>query len=299
MIEFKNVKFNIANTMILNDISFLINDKTTVSFVGNKGAGKSTILKLISSVYVNYYGEIIIDGVDVDKNNMTKIGFVSDERENNTYLNVFEYLSFYSKLYDIGKEKFEKEIDKYLLMYSLMSYKYTNLSSLDNEIYKVIDIIRVLILNPSIILFDNIFFSDNEEYTDKVTNIIKSLKGEKTIIIVGRNMIGLDSISDKIGILEGGKLIAYGDIDSIYQQAEISRKYVIEIDGDENKALNILRDTENVLNVLYSDSFITFSIGKNNNISASEVLKKLVEGGVLVKSFTKERVNLEYLLGKF
>lgn len=111
-------------------------------------------------------------------------------------------------------------------------------------------------------------------------------------------MFGLDNLSDNIGILEGGKLIAFGDIDSIYQKAEISRKYVVEIDGDENNAINILKDINNVLNVLYNDNFITFSISKNDKISASSVLKKLVDSGIMVKSFTKERVSLDHLLGK-
>lgn len=298
MVEFKNVKFNINNNSILNDISFCINDKTTVSFVGNKGSGKTTILKLISSVYTNYYGEILINGVDVDKNNKVSIGYISDEREINNFLTVFEYLNFFSELYNIDKNIIEKEIDKYLILYSLMSYKYTNISSLDNETYKLIDIIRVLIMNPDIILFDNIFFSDNEEYIDRITKIIKTFNGIKTIIIAGRNMIGLDVLSDYVGILEGGKLIAFGDIDSIYKKAEISRKYVVEIQGDEYKALNVLHEMDNVLNILYDDNTITFSINKNDNISASLVLKKLVECGILVKSFTKERVNIDHLLGK-
>ena len=280
MIEFKNVKFNINNNSILSDISFIINDKSIVSFVGSKGSGKTAILKLISSVYTSFYGEILINGIDVDKNNQVSIGFVSDEKEKNNYLSVFEFLKFYCELYNIDKSIIEKEIDRYLLQYSLMSYKYTDMSNLDDETYKLIDIIRVLIKNPDILLFDNIFFSDNEDYLDKVTNIIKSLNGIKTIVIVGRNMFGIDNLSDNIGILDGGKLIAFGDIDSIYQKAEINRKYVVEIDGDTNNAINILKNIDNVLNVLYNDNFITFSIGKNDNIFASNVLKKLIDSEV-------------------
>lgn len=298
MIEFKNVKFNIDNNSILSDVSFIINDRTTVSFVGNKGAGKTTILKLISSIFTNYYGEILINGIDVYKNNQVSIGFVSDEKEYNNYLTVFDFLSFYCKLYNFDESLIEKEIDRYLLLYSLMSYKYTNMTNLDDEIYKLIDIIRVILMNPDVLLFDNLFFSDNEDYLDKVTNIIKSLNGIKTIVIGGRNMLGLDNLSDNIGILDGGKLIAFGDLDSIYQKAEISRKYVVEIEGDENKAINILKDMDNVLNVLYNDNLITFSLGKNKKISASSVLKELVYSGVIVKSFTKDRVSLDHLLGK-
>ena len=67
-IEFKNVSFNYKNgDDVLKDINFKINPNETVSFVGKSGSGKTTIFNLISKLYTSKKGEILLDGVNINK----------------------------------------------------------------------------------------------------------------------------------------------------------------------------------------------------------------------------------------
>ena len=305
MIEFKSVKLNIKNIDILNDISFSINKNTATCFAGNKNTGKSSILKLIAGIYKQYNGEILIDGKNIKEAKKIKIGFVSQQRENDTNLTVYEYLKFYGSIYNIASDEINKLIDESLKKFSLMSYKFTGLELLDNENYKLLDIIRVMICDPDIILFDNLFFSDNIDYNEKLHEFVQELKGKKTLIFASRNLNHIEDICENIGILDHGELIAFGNKEEIYRITELGNKIEVKINSGLQEALNCLKSQKNITNIVYDDNSITFSIYGENQLSQTKkneleniVLKKLIDNNVSVYSFKKERVRFEQLFGK-
>lgn len=294
MIEFKNVKLNIKNIDISNDISFKIEDKSVTCFIGNKNAGKSTILKLISGIYKNYFGEILINGVDIEDNTKIRIDIVHDSIENDKNLTVKDYLEFYGSIYNrLNKVEIESFIDEKLKDFSLMSYKHTNLDQLDKETFKLIDIIRILINDPHIILFDNLFFSDNYDYNETILSFLYTIINKKTLVFATRNMNYLDKIVDNIGILERGVLLEYGKKNEIFRKANFKQKIEVEIIGDIDAAINILNSDKNVINLTYDRNMIVFSIANDdyllneNNLKSIEnaILKKLIDNNIKVYSF--------------
>ena len=294
MIEFKNVKLNIKNIDISNDISFKIEDKSVTCFIGNKNAGKSTILKLISGIYKNYFGEILINGVDIEDNTKIGIDIVHDSIENDKNLTVKDYLEFYGSIYNrLNKVELESFIDEKLKDFSLMSYKHTNLDQLDKETFKLIDIIRILINDPQIILFDNLFFSDNYDYNETILSFLYTIINKKTLVFATRNMNYLDKIVDNIGILERGVLLEYGKKNEIFRKANFKQKIEVEIIGDIDAAINILNSDKNVINLTYDRNMIVFSIANDdyllneNSLKSIEnaILKKLIDNNIKVYSF--------------
>ena len=291
MVEFKNVKLNIRNIDISNNISFSIPTNTVTCILGNKNSGKSSILKMLAGVYKNYYGEILIDGVDINYNNNSKIDLVHDSIENDNTMSNNKLIEF---------------IDSMLKRFSLMSYKHTNISQLDKESYKIIDLIRVLINDPDIILFDNLFFSDNIDYNERLLNFIRTFIGKKTLIFVSRSFKYIENICDYLGIIEYGVLIAFDKKEIIYKMADIVSRIEVEVDDDINRAISILNDDNRVTNITYENNLITFSIvdsgysmteGKIREIENS-VLKCLINNNVKVYSFKKQNIKFSQLFGR-
>ena len=123
MIEFKNVKLNIRNLEILNNINFTIPDGACACFVGPKNCGKSALMRILCGVLKNYSGKVLIDGVDIKKKCSKKIEIIHEKRESETDLNVNEYLSFYADIYRWKrKEALETFIDSMLREFAIMSY---------------------------------------------------------------------------------------------------------------------------------------------------------------------------------
>lgn len=308
MVEFKNVKLNIRNIDISNNISFSIPTNAVACFLGNKNSGKTSILKMLAGVYKNYYGEIIIDGVDLNYNKKTKIDLIHDSKENDENITVYQYLKFYGNIYNtMNDEKLTEFIDKMLKKFSLMSYKHTNISQLDRESYKIVDLIRVLINDPDIILFDNLFFSDNEDYNEMLLSYIRPFIGKKTLIFASRSFKYIEGICNYIGIIEYGVLIAFDKKETIYKLADIVSRLEVEVDNDDvNRVVSILNDDQRVTNITYENNLITFSIvdsgysmteGRIREIENS-ILRFLINNDIKVYSFKKQSVKFSQLFGR-
>ena len=307
MIEFRNVKLNLKNIDILNDLSFKVEDKSITCFVGNKNSGKSSILKLLAGIYKDYSGEILIDGIDLYNQKKVKIDIVHDTIEHDPNMTVVEYLEFYGSIYGTyGKKELSNSIDSMLKKFSLMSYKYTSIDNLDKENYKLVDIIRVKLNNPDVILFDNLFFSDNIDFNEKLFSYIKDFVNNKTVIFVARNLNYIEELCDNIGILDYGTLIAFGKKNEVYEKAELISKMEVTVLDNVTDAVELLRNDENTINLSYENNTIIFSINPSVVTAHSEnikdvearILKKLIDSGIRVSSYRKQQVQFEQLFGR-
>ena len=305
MIEIKNIKLNISNIDILNEISFDISDNSVTCILGKKNSGKSSIFKILAGVYKNYYGEVLYNGKDISYSNNLKIDVLHAEREKDPDITVNEYLKFYGDIYGTySKKDLEAYIDTMLRKFSLMSYKYTSIDMIDIENYKLVELIRISINDPQIILFDNLFSSDNVDFNDKLLEYIKNLIGHKTLVFASRSLNVIEEIATHIVVIDAGNLVAYGKKEDVYKKAELSNKIEIEVLDRMTDAIEILKDNSDITNIVYNDNIISFSIV--SSISYSEerskveavILKKLVDNGIEVCSFKKQRVRFEQLFGR-
>lgn len=302
MITINDLKLNRLGIDILNSVSLNIEDNSVTCILGNENSGKSSILRAISGVYQNYYGEILIDNKDIKYTNEIIVDILHEDRELDSELTVYEYLSFYGAIYNkYDKEALEQFIDENLKNFSLISYKYTNINMLDNYDYKLVELIRILINDPKIILFDDLFTYDNEEYNEKLLSYIKTVIGKKTLIFAARSLNYIEEIVTHIGIIDNGSLIIFGDKESIYKTAELSKKVQVDIISGLSEALEVLKENKNVNDIIYNDNSITFTISNKSSRSVnrdevdSDILNCLIQRGVKVYSFKRQRAKFEQL----
>ena len=302
MIKIKDLKLNRYGIDILNNISLEIEDNSVTCILGNENSGKSSILRSISGVYQNYYGEIFIDNEDVRYTNKINVDILHEDRENDSEITVYEYLKFYGAIYDkYSKNELEHFIDDNLKKFSLISYKYTNINMLDNFDYKLVELIRILINDPKIILFDDLFAYDDDEFNEKMIGYIKTVIGKKTLVFAARSLNYLEEIVTHIGVIDNGTLIIFGDKESVYNTAELSKRVQVDILDGMSDALNILKQNENVNDIIYNDSSISFTLSNKTAHSVdrdeieSSILNSLIQAEVKVYSFKRQRARFEQL----
>lgn len=297
MIEFRNVKLNIKNVDVINDLNFKIEDNTSICFVGNKSAGKSLILKLLAGIYDNYSGEILIDNDYIENNKKQNISLVHDEREKNVDLNVYDYLMFYGDLLNVKSNLLKERIENMMFKFHISLYKHMDVNDLDDDTYKIVSIIKAMINNPDVIMFDNLFSSLNPDFNDKIVDILKSLVGKKTMIFANRNMKHLENICNYIGVMDTGELLAYGKTEDIFEKAELHKKIEMEVLYDNEKAINVLSKNRLVSNIIYDGNKISFSI-KGDTEDESKILNELIVNDVKIYSYVKEKITFEQLFAR-
>ncbi|WP_374125023.1 amino acid ABC transporter ATP-binding protein [Leptotrichia hongkongensis] len=234
MVEVKNLKKQYGDNIILKDINLYINRGEVVSLIGPSGSGKSTILRCIVDLESITSGEILIEGNNLaDKNidkkikkeMLLKTGMVFQT------FNLFPHLSVRNNI--VKTLKLVKKIDtseaeaitKKMLDLVGLSDK---MNSFPNELSggqkQRVAIARALALQPDILLFDEPTSALDPELVKEVLDIIRKLKEQKiTMLIVSHEMNFVREISDRVVVMEKGKILEAGTSQQIFEDPSSQR----------------------------------------------------------------------------
>ena len=234
IVEVKNLKKQYGDNIILKDINLYINRGEVVSLIGPSGSGKSTILRCIVDLESITSGKILIEGnnladknVDkkIKKEMLLKTGMVFQT------FNLFPHLSVRNNI--VKTLKLVKKIDtseaeaitKKMLDLVGLSDK---MNSFPNELSggqkQRVAIARALALQPDILLFDEPTSALDPELVKEVLDIIRKLKEQKiTMLIVSHEMNFVREISDRIVVMEKGKILETGTSQQIFENPSSQR----------------------------------------------------------------------------
>lgn len=234
IVEVKNLKKQYGDNVILKDINLYINKGEVVSLIGPSGSGKSTILRCIVDLESITSGEILIEGNNLTDKNvdkkikkeiLLKTGMVFQT------FNLFPHLSVRNNI--VKTLKLVKKIDtseaevitKKMLDLVGLSDK---MNSFPNELSggqkQRVAIARALALQPDILLFDEPTSALDPELVKEVLDIIRKLKEQKiTMLIVSHEMNFVREISDRVVVMEKGKILETGASQQIFENPSSQR----------------------------------------------------------------------------
>ena len=282
MIEFKNVKKIIDNIVVLKDISFSIDENSIVSFIGEENSGKTVLTKVFASPNDIDGGSIRFNS---DVSNF-KISVMFDEFEKNLNMTVYEYFCFYLDCYGIYDSK-DKIINDIFDKYKLSILKNANIDTLNVSVKKLINLLRLLIIKPNVLVLDNPLKLVNNNTKNLIKEILLENKNNMIIILTSNNMSEFGEICTHIGILENGEIAKFGTINSILDELDLLNRMEMRINGEITFAINILKKIKKVQNVVFDSDKIYFSISGNDN-DKEDILRTLIENGVSVYSYRED-----------
>ena len=208
LIEVKNLSFKYSDAKVLDGASLAINDKEFCLFVGPNGGGKTTLIKLFMGLFHPQTGEVLINKAHPAKFR-TKIGYVPQALQFDPQFPIsvgeFVMLGATSKLTWYGKRpKFVKEKAKYLLdKVDLSSYFTSPFSSLSGGQKQRATLVRALIDEPEILLFDEPINNLDARSGEIFYKIIDENLGKKTIVMITHFVGDLFEKADKIYVING------------------------------------------------------------------------------------------------
>lgn len=188
-LKFKNVSFKYDDEYILKDFSFEISKPGLYAIVGENGSGKTTIFNLISKLYTNYDGEILINGNEIsdykDEDLRNEVLFIESKpfilRENLT-----------SNITLLEKNKVDESyLEKIIKNLDLRCVENHNRSNIKDTLSKgeqqKIQLARIMLAQHSLILLDEVLSGLDQEMKKKVIFKIKEKSKNKIIIIVSHD----------------------------------------------------------------------------------------------------------------
>ena len=214
MIELKGVTKNFDNFKVLENIDLTIPKGSALGLLGSNGAGKSTILRLLSGIYKAEGGNVLIDGEEVYDNIpiKQKVFFINDETIQFSNFTLNELKNFYKGFYpNFSQELFEK------LRNSINLPLNKKLSQFSKGMKRQAIVITALACQTDYLLLDEAF--DGLDPTMRI--IVKRMivdaiiDRDLTTIISSHNLKEINEVCDTVALLHEGKIIFSKDLDSV------------------------------------------------------------------------------------
>lgn len=230
MIEVKNLSFKYDKEDVLKNLSFSINDKESVGIIGANGTGKTTLLKLFVGLNNTYQGDIIIDGIKLDKTNTIdikrKCGYLFQDSDNQLFMNkVYDDVAFGPT--NLDNHNVDNTVNKVLNDLNINHLKDRNIHTLSGGEKKLVSIAGIMALNPEYIFMDEPSIALDPKNRRNIINIINSLNCTKVITSHDLDLI-YDTCS-KIILMNNGRIIKIGSKDEILKDKKLLEDNDLEL----------------------------------------------------------------------
>jgi phospholipid/cholesterol/gamma-HCH transport system ATP-binding protein len=220
-IKLDNVSKGFEGKTVIDQITCEFKNKEVHVILGKSGTGKSVLLKMIMGLFKPELGRILIDNKDlniaVNENDLI-LSYIFQSSALLNSLNVLDNITIFLDENRIGSkdERVNKAYD-ILSDLGIQDSAKSFPSELSGGMRKRVAIARSLIISPDILLYDEPTAELDPINTKVIAQIIKKLKNDSSItqIVVTHDINFAYSIADKISILENGKIIISGSVDTI------------------------------------------------------------------------------------
>ena len=233
-ITLKKVGKLIGDKTILAGLSFGVERGSLVAIVGLNDSGKSVILKLLSGYENPNYGQVFIHGLDMEKRrNETRklIGYVSYNNDLDPWLTIQQNIKFNADLYSVNKNDFSQRLNKYSAALNLEPYLNEFAHKVSGGIQKKTMLVRALIHEPDILIMDEPTGYMDAESIRLTWDLIKELKGKKSIIYVSNSLNEIEQAHDRILVFHEGRIIMDGHLDKLLESTLDYHQFQIEFEN--------------------------------------------------------------------
>ena len=288
LLKLENVKFAYKNTAVIEDFNLSVDEGSFTTLLGSSGCGKTTILRLISGFLNPDSGTIKING-KIQNNvlpNRRKVGMVFQDYALFPHLTVEQNLFYGLNLTKPSKE--QKAQNEQIVKTTAENLDIQNLlkrfpSELSGGQQQRVALGRSLVLKPKILLMDEPLSSLDTNLRLKVREELKEIQKHLkiTTVYVTHDREEAFSLSDKIAVMNHGKIVQYDTPENLY--FEPKNRFAAEFSGASNF---ILQDGKTFL--VRPD---WFSLASRTLDSAESKNKKLISGKIISSSFLGSRIE--------
>ena len=222
VISLKHVFKNYGSKHVLKDINFEAWPGQVIGYIGPNGAGKSTTVKILCGLITDYEGEVSIRGFDLKQQTLDVkrvIGYVPEVAELYDVLTPMEYLQFCGSLYGMEEQFCQERIQRMMHAFGLSPNIDQRMDSFSKGMRQKVLIASGLLHNPDILILDEPLSGLDANTVIIIKDLIARLAREgKTIFYCSHMMDVVEKVSDRIILIDDGRIIADGSFEELKQQ---------------------------------------------------------------------------------
>ena len=285
-----------GDTVALNNLNLTVNRGDLFGFIGSNGAGKTTTLRILATFLAPSGGTAQVAGHDVVKDADAVrhvIGYMPDFFGVYKDMEVTEYLDFFGACYKIPSTQRDKVVSDVLELVGLTEKKGALIGALSRGMQQRLGLARVLIHDPQVLLLDEPASGLDPRARIEVMAILQELQRlGKTIIISSHILSELETLCNRVAIIEKGKLIYTGPVQGVRDQMSSGRVVWVKVAGDAEQAVQLLKARPEISEVVPTDGQLKVTMA-TADADHSIVAETLVKGGARLIGLREDEIGLE------
>ena len=296
MLRIENLTKQYGKLCAVDNLNLQLDAGDIMGFIGPNGAGKTTTIRIVATLLKPSSGTAYVDGIDVLKDPeqvRPMIGYMPDFFGLYDDVKVWEYLDFFAAAYRLPKNKRAGAIGDVLELTDLTGKREAFVSELSRGMQQRLCLAKTLLHDPKVLLLDEPASGLDPRARIEIKELLKELrKMGKTILISSHILPELADFCNKIAIIEQGKLMVSGDVDTIIQQCRGGTMLRIGLVDRLEEALELIKTLDSIKDAQIQDNTI---LAAYCGVSGEQhaVLEALSRGGFKVQSFNEAEVDLE------
>lgn len=228
MIEVKNFKKSFGSKVVHKDISFYVKKGECMGLIGGSGTGKSVILRSLIGLEKPDGGRILIDNVDITEMSerelleiRKKVAYAFQNGALFDSMTVFENLAYpLREHFKLTESEIRQRVLSSLSEFGLEGNENVYPTSLSGGMQKRVGLVRAMMMNPEVILYDEPTAGLDPFNTRKIQDVILRLKAKGvTSILVTHDMPTANAVCDKIAMILNGRIEAQGTMSQLDQDS--------------------------------------------------------------------------------
>src|SRR4051794_30207799 len=285
-----------GSMVALSNLNLTVNRGDLFGFIGSNGAGKTTTLRILATFLAPSSGKAEVLGHDVVKDADAvrhTIGYMPDFFGVYKDMEVTEYLDFFGACYKIPSAQREKTVNDVLELVGLTEKRGALIGALSRGMQQRLGLARVLIHDPQLLLLDEPASGLDPRARIEMMAILQELQRlGKTIIISSHILSELQTLCNRVAIIEKGKLIYSGPVQGVRDQMSQGRVVWVRVTSDQVKAMELLKGRSEITEVSPVDGEIKVTLASHDT-DHSIVAETLVRGGAKLVELREDEIGLE------
>lgn len=279
--------FGKKKVQALIDCSLNVESGLIFGLLGPNGAGKTTLVKLLLGITFPTAGNAkILEEKISDYKVKKRIGYLPENHKYPPYLKGRAVLQFFGKLSGMNGLTLDKKIDELLELVKLSQWKKTKVKAYSKGMMQRLGLAQALINDPELVFLDEPTDGVDPIGRKEIRDILAELKSRgKTIFLNSHLLSEVEMITDRVGILNKGKLLREGTVKELTEKKE-EYKIVIEKNGEE---LDQMFDSNTFIKI--SDG--NYSVKVSDTKELNKIIDQIRNKSVLIKEILPMKNTLE------
>jgi ABC-2 type transport system ATP-binding protein len=287
MLEVAGVSKRFSDRMALDGVSFAIRPGEVFGFVGANGAGKTTTMRIMLGVLQADAGSVAWQGTAIDAERRRRIGYMPEERGLYPKMKVGEQLEYLAELHGLPRREARRSVREWTERLGIAQRRADPVHKLSLGNQQRVQLAAALAHDPDVLVLDEPFSGLDPVAVDVMSGVLREQAAAGVPVIFSSHQLELvERISDRVGIISAGRMVATGSVEELRSGGEI----VIDVCGPRSPGWAAAVPGVAVLE--HADDRTRVQLGKG--IDDQQVLRAALAAGP-VHEFSRHRPGLNEL----